>query len=87
MAEKKFEFTSMKKIKLEDMMSYIETKAPNDKAWFKTVAYQNKEGITKDSYQHLNAVKQFCLRYEEFRSLIPTAKAKEPNKSEKLMNW
>lgn len=85
MAEKKFE--SMKKIKLEDMMSYIEAKAPTDKAWFKTVAFQNKDGVEQKSYQHLNAVKQFCLRYEEFRDLIPKAKAKEPNKSEKLMKW
>lgn len=86
MAEKKFEFESMRKIKLEDMMSYIEAKAPTDKAWFKTVAFQNKDGVTQKSYQHLNAVKQFCLRYEEFRSLVPKS-AKEPNKSEKLMNW
>lgn len=83
MAEQKL---TKKKITLEFMMKYIEEKVPNDKEWFKKIAYQTKDGITQKSYQHLNAVNQFCDRYEEFAYLnekLPT----EPNKSDKLKNW
>lgn len=83
MAENKL---TKKKITLEFMMKYIEEKAPNDKAWFKKVAYQNKDGETQESYQHLNAVNQFCDRYEEF-AYLNDKKEKEPNKSLKLENW
>ena len=78
---------TMKKITLEMMMEYIDKKAPNDKAWFKNIAYQDKNGNAKTTYQHLNAVKRFCERYDAFRGLIPVKKEKTPNKSEQLMNW
>ena len=32
------------KIKLEDMMQYIEEKYPDDKSWFKKSAFVTKEG-------------------------------------------
>ena len=47
MAEKKWEF---KKITLPEMMKYIEINAPQDKAWFKSVAFdmrKTKKAIDK----------------------------------------
>lgn len=82
-----FNFTSWKKITLDDMMKYIEEKAPTDKTWFKEIAFTDVNGNEKKTYQHLNAVRKFCKRYEEFSHLIPEKKEKEPNKSEKLKNW
>ncbi len=73
----KWEF---KKITLEMMMDYIETNAPEDKEWFKSVAI-DKNG----NYQHLIAVRAFCNRY--MKDIIPEKKEKAPNKSEKLKNW
>lgn len=75
-----------KKITLEFMMSYIEEKAPQDKEWFKDVAFKNKYGEQQTTYQHLNAVNEFCNHFKEFKYLNEK-KPKEPNKSEKLMNW
>ena len=69
-----------KKITLEDMMDYITTNATKDKAWFKSVAID-----ANGKYQHLIAVRAFCAKY--MPEIIPVAKAKEPNKSEKLANW
>lgn len=60
-----FEGTNYKKITLSEMMKYIEENAPEDKKWFKGVAYQNKKGEKLDSYNHLNAVREFCKKYAE----------------------
>ena len=68
-----------KRITCDMMMNYIVENAPQDKAWFKSVA------ITNGQYDHLNARKQFCLRY--MPDLIPKAKAKEPKKIDLLSNW
>ena len=71
------EFTAVKeykKIKREDMMKFIAEKHPEDKEWFKKVAFQNKKGEDLERYNHLNAVKCFCERYA--KSLLPKKKAK-----------
>lgn len=69
-----------KKITLDDMMDYITTNAPKDKAWFKSVAID-----ASGKYQHLIAVRAFCAKY--MPEIIPVAKEKVPNKSDKLANW
>lgn len=77
MASKKFEF---KKITLQDMKEYIEENAPQDKAWFKKEAFDDK-----GKYQHLVAVRAFCDRY--MPDIIPVAKPKAPKVSEILKDW
>ena len=67
-----------KKIKLEDMIAYIEKKAPKDKEWFKSVAMVNGK------YSHLKAVKAFAERY--FPDIIPTKK-ETVKKLDVLNNW
>ena len=80
----KFEATNYKKITLDKMMDFIEVNYPDDKGWFKQVAFQDKDGNTLEKYNHLNAVKQFCKRYAP--ELYPSAKAKvTPTK--RLENW
>lgn len=69
-----------RKIKLDDMIEYIETNAPQDKTWFKSIAFDEK-----GKYQHLKAVKEFCDRY--MPDIVPKGKPKAPNKSEKLKDW
>ena len=53
---------------------------PEDKAWFKSVAYN-----AKGKYQHLTAVRKFAERYME--DIIPKAKPKVPKKSDVLKDW
>lgn len=67
-----------KKIKLEDMVAYIEEKSPEDKAWFKSVSMVNGK------YSHLKAVKAFAEKY--FPDIIPTKK-ETVKKSDILNNW
>ena len=67
-----------KKIKLEDMIAYIEKKAPKDKAWFKSVAFVDGK------YSDLKAVKAFAERY--FPDIVPTKK-ETVKKSDILNNW
>lgn len=76
-----------KTIKLEEMVDYIEKNAPQDKAWFKKIAYadrKTKEG-TKKVYNHLKAKKAFCEKY--MPEIIPVAKEPEPKASDILLNW
>lgn len=40
----KFEATDYKKITLDEMLDFIEANYSNDKAWFKAVAFQDKDG-------------------------------------------
>ena len=74
-------------MKLEDMMSYIEKNAPQDKDWFKGVAIETKEtkkGVKK-SYNHFTAREEFCRRY--MPEIIPVGKPKAPSKAEILEIW
>lgn len=73
-------FENYRKISLEDMISYIETDAPTDKAWFKSVALDEN-----GKYQHLIAVRAFCGKY--MPQLLPVKKPAVPNKSDILKNW
>lgn len=79
MEEKVWEF---KKIKLADMIEYIEANAPADKAWFKSVAFDEK-----GKYQHLIAVRAFCAKY--MPEIIPVAKVKvvPVDAKKKLADW
>ena len=81
----KFEGTDYKKITLDEMLDFIEANCPNDKAWFKEVAYQDKDGNSVEKYNHLNAVRQFCKKYAS--DLLPVAKEKKPAPTERLKNW
>lgn len=72
---------NFKKIKLEDMVSHIEENGgKNDKAWFKSIAFDEK-----GKYQHLIAKKAFCEKY--MPELLPVAKEKKPKASELLAKW
>lgn len=68
-----------KQITLEDMMKYIETNAPKDKEWFKSIAL-SEEG----KYLHLTAKKAFCEKY--MPEIIPQKK-ETTKKSDLLLNW
>ena len=81
----KFEGTDIKKIKLDEMMDFIEEKDPDSKEWFKTVAFQDKNGNAVAKYNHLNAVRQFCKKYAP--ELIPVAKEKKPAPTDRLKSW
>lgn len=90
----KFKAESFKKISLGEMCDYIEKNYPEDKAWFKKVAYEDKEGNTKSyedkdgnikyKYNHLNAVRKFCEKYAP--ELIPEKDTKIPP-TKRLENW
>lgn len=82
---KKFEAESFKKITLDMMVDFIEANYPEDKKWFKKVAYQKKDGTATQKYNHLNAVREFCGKYA--RELMPTAKEKKEPASKRLENW
>ena len=71
-------FENFKKISLDDMITYIEENAPNDKAWFKSIAFDEN-----GKYQHLVAVRKFCEKY--MPGVIPTPKKK--NAKDKLAKW
>ena len=81
----KFEATDYKKITLDEMLDFIETNYPADKAWFKAVAFQDKDGNTIAKYNHLNAVRQFCKKYAP--ELLPKTQDKKPAPTERLKNW
>lgn len=76
-----------KTLTLNEMVAYIEKNAPQDKAWFKKVAYDNRK--TKDGnkvvYSHLKAKREFCKKY--MPEIIPVAKEKAPKASDILANW
>ena len=85
---KKFTAESYRKITLDEMVEFIEENYPEDKAWFKSIAFvdvKNKNGKKDKRYVHLNAVREFCNRYAP--ELIPQAKPKKMTAKEKLMNW
>lgn len=71
-----------KTLTFEEMKEYIEKNAPQDKAWFKGVAFGNRvikdnDGNAKKTinvYSHLKAKKAFCERY--MPEIVPVAKEK-----------
>lgn len=81
----KFTAESFNKISFDDMADFIESNYPEDKAWFKKVAFENKEGEKVAKYNHLNAKRQFCKKYAP--DLLPVAKAKKVPVSKRLENW
>ena len=81
----KFEAESYKKITLEMMMDYIEKNYPEDKKWFKKVAFQNKNGEVVNKYNHLNCVREFCGRYAP--ELIPVGQPKKVPPTTRLNEW
>ena len=85
MAKVKFEGKEFKKITLDDMCDFIEANYPEDKTWFKRVCYENKDGEVVEKYNHLNAVRKFCERYN--KDLIPKAKEKKEPATRRLRDW
>jgi len=82
---KEFTGTSFKKITFNEMADYIENNHPEDKAWFKEIAFQDKNGNPVNKYNHLNAKLSFCKRYAP--ALIPVAKEKKEPVTKRLENW
>ncbi len=81
----KFEAEDFKKITLDEMLDFIEANHPKDKAWFKAVAFQDKDGNPTEKYNHLHAVRKFCEKYAP--DLIPVAKEKKVPPTIRLKNW
>lgn len=78
-----------KKITLEEMKAFIEEHYPQDKAWFKEMAFDTitkEDGTKEKKYNHLKAKKAFCEKYNP--DLIPVAAApKKPTAKELLEDW
>ena len=74
------EKVDFKKITAQYMKEYIEKNAPEDKAWFKSIAFDSN-----NKYQHLIAKRKFAEKY--MPEIIPIAKPKEPKKSEMFKDW
>lgn len=81
----KFTAKPYKKITLDDMCDFIEEHYPEDKKWFKEVAYQDKDGNDIGRYNHLVAVRRFCERYN--KDLLPVAKEKPVPATKRLADW
>lgn len=81
----KFTAENFKTISFDDMANFIEANHPEDKAWFKKVAFQDKDGNEVKKYNHLNAKRRFCEKYAP--ELIPVAKAKKVPVTKRLENW
>ena len=81
----KFTAENFKKITFEEMADFIEKNYPEDKAWFKEVAFQGKNGETLKKYNHLNAKLRFCEKYAP--NLVPKAKEKKEPITKRLENW
>ena len=79
-----FKAESFKKITLDNMCDFIEKNYPEDKAWFKKVAFEDKNGNAVEKYNHLNAVRKFCERYAP--TLLPKKDPKEPA-TKRLEQW
>lgn len=82
---KEFTGNSFKKITFDEMADYIEANHPEDKAWFKEIAFQDKNGNSVNKYNHLNAKLRFCEKYAP--ALIPVAKEKKEPVTKRLENW
>lgn len=67
--------STKKAITLELMKEFIVDNCPEDREWFMEVAFQDKEGNKTNSYNHFNAVGEFCKRYATH--LLEKKKAKK----------
>jgi hypothetical protein len=74
-----FKEIPFKKIKLDDMIEYLESKSADEKKAFKNNAFVNGK------YNHLKAVRFFCAKY--FPEKIPVAETKAAPISDKIKNW
>lgn len=77
-----------KKISIDEMKAFIEENYPDDKAWFKSIAFETitkEDGKTIQRYNHLKAKKAFCERYNP--DLIPVAKPKKPTAKDLFQDW
>ena len=81
----RFKADSFKKITLDEMCDFIEKNFPEDKAWFKQVAYEDKNGKPLAKYNHLNAVRKFCEKYAP--DLLPVAKDPKTPATNRLKDW
>lgn len=77
-------FNSFKEITLEDMMKYIEEKAPDFKSEFKDVALlKNKNGDIR--YNSAKAKTAFCKKF--MPELLPEKKTPKKTKTDILKEW
>ena len=77
-------FDSFKDITLEDMMKYIDEKAPDFKAEFKSVALlENKNGDVR--YNSAKAKTAFCSKF--MPELLPKKKERKKTKTDILKEW
>lgn len=77
-------FDSFKDITLEDMMKYIDEKAPDFKAEFKSVALlENKNGDIR--YNSAKAKTAFCSKF--MPELLPKKKERKKTKTDILKEW
>ncbi len=89
----KYDGKDYKKITLDEMVNFIAKNAPDDKAWFKSMAFDkvkkmndNAEEVIVDKYNHLKANRAFCLRYAP--ELVPVSKKPvKPTAKEILKDW
>lgn len=77
-------FDSFKDITLEDMMKYIDEKAPDFKEDFKAVALlKNKNGDVR--YNSAKAKTAFCSKF--MPELLPKKKEPKKTKTDILKEW
>ena len=77
-------FDSFKDITLEDMMKYIDEKAPDFKDDFKAVALlKNKNGDIR--YNSAKAKTAFCSKF--MPELLPKKKERKKTKTDILKEW
>lgn len=77
-------FDTFKDITLEDMMKYIDEKAPDFKAEFKSVALlENKNGDIR--YNSAKAKTAFCSKF--MPELLPKKKERKKTKTDILKEW
>lgn len=77
-------FETYKDITLEDMMKYIEEKAPDFKEEFKAAALlENKHGEIR--YNNAKAKHTFCSKF--MPELLPKKKAPKKTKTDLLKEW
>lgn len=77
-------FETYKEITLEDMIAYIDEKAPEFKAEFKEIAIiVNEEG--KPKYNSAKAKHAFCKKF--MPELLPKKKEPKKTKTQILLDW
>lgn len=77
------------KMSVKDMKEYIENNCPNEKEWFKKVAFTeklNKKGEMEQVYiGHFKLRKIFCTKF--MPEIIPVAKVKKEKMSDLIKYW